>query len=76
MTLVLDNIKRTVQLDAVERQELANQVSAQYGSLAFMYAKSVHRKERTLESVNERFYEPIQDILNYVTKNGYELILE
>lgn len=73
---MLVNVKKIVQFDAVERQALANQVSAQYGSLAFMYAKAVHQGTRTIESVNERFHEAISQILAYVSKNGYDLILE
>ena len=73
---MLVNVKRVVQFDSVERQALATKVSAQYGSLAFMYAKAVFNKTRTLESISERMHQPIKDILAYVEENGYNLILE
>lgn len=76
MSAVLVNVKRTVQLDAVERQALANEVSAQYGSLAFMYAKAVHQGTRTIEVINSRYHEPVNQILAFVLENGYDLILE
>lgn len=73
---MLVNVKKVVQFDAVERQALANQVSAEYGSLAFMYAKSIFKGDRSIIDVNERFHEQIGKILDYVKQNGYDLILD
>lgn len=76
MSAVLVNVKKVVQLDAVERQALANEVSAQYGSLAFMYAKAVYQGSRSIEMVHSRYQQAVKDILAYVSANGYDLILE
>lgn len=73
---MLVNVKKVVQLDAVERQALANKVSAEYGSLAFMYAKAVYQESRPIELVHSRYQETVKDILKYVADNGYDLILE
>lgn len=73
---MLVNVKKVVQFDAVERQALANQVSAQYGSLAFMYAKTVYNGTREIDAIDARFHESIHSILEYTAQNGYDLILE
>ena len=49
--MALVNIEKVWQLDAVQRQITANEISAQFGSIAFMYAKHVYKGHRTLESL-------------------------
>lgn len=49
---MLDNIQREYQLDSIQRQALAKEVGATYGSLAFLYAKHVHQGLRSLDSLH------------------------
>ena len=73
--MALVNIERVWQLDAVQRQVTANEISAQFGSIAFMYAKHVYKGHRTLESLQEPYLSQVPLIFDYIIAHGYQQVL-
>lgn len=73
--MALVNIEKILQLDAVEKQVLANEASAQFGSIAFMYAKHVHKGLRAVETLQEPYLSQVPLIFAYVQEHGYQQIL-
>ena len=73
--MALVNVRRTEQFDAVGKQQIAQQIGALYGSLAFMYAKSVVRGERQLESLTPAYQTQVAAIFAYVEEKGYGQVL-
>ena len=73
--MALVNIEKVWQLDAVQRQVTANEISAQFGSIAFMYAKHVYKGRRALETLQEPYLSQVSLIFDYVVAHGYQQVL-
>lgn len=73
---MLSNTKKVFQLNAQERQVIRDQVSAEYGSMAFRYARAVYNEARTVESVPQSLKSPVQEVLSFVKQAGYDFIFE
>lgn len=73
--MALVNIKKAEQMDALQKQRIANEVSAQFGSLAFMYAKHVYKEYRALDTLSEPYLSQVPLIFAYLESQNYEQVL-
>lgn len=73
---LLTNTKKLFQFTSREKETLGATISAQYGSLAFRYARFVFHNSRTLESVPDNVRESVTQVLDYVDKNGYDFVFQ
>ena len=70
--IALSPINKRLEFDAVSKQEEIIRLTSEFGSLAFMYAKHVHKGLRPIELVPERMVESTQAIMAYIDTHNLE----
>ena len=73
---VLANVKKRYLLDNIQKQQLTREVSALYGSLAFMYAKHISMGLKDSTTLTPAYQEQVDAIYAYVEEMGYQDILQ
>ena len=73
---MLANVKKRWVMDNVQKQRVTKEVSALYGSLAFMYARHLNMGLKEPESLTPTYLVQIEAIFAYVEEMGYQDILK
>ena len=74
--MALGNINKTLEMDPIKRQEIAAEISANHGALAFMYAKNVYNNTRPMYLVPDRLKPDVKEVLAYVEEHNLSQVFE